>query len=180
MSGIAAIVRRLRACPPGSVGWREYEDACVEALTQVFVPPLRSPRIQTRTYSGVDRRDAVFANREFDGATNWGRLYQELSARLVPFEFKNYDASGIGKDEVLQTSHYLKQQTMGRLAVMCLRKPPDDAAHRTRNTIFSEHGKVILFVTTEQLIEMLYIKERGDDPADLLVDLLEEFYLQHE
>jgi len=42
------------------------------------------------------------------------------------------------------------------------------------------HTKVILFVTKENLKEMLFIKERGDDPADLIVDLVEWFYLQHE
>jgi len=50
----------------------------------------------------------------------------------------------------------------------------------TRNTIYSEDGKVILFVTTEQLIEMLFIKERGEDPSDLIMDMIERFYLQHE
>jgi len=41
-------------------------------------------------------------------------------------------------------------------------------------------GTVILFVTTEQLIEMLFIKERGEDPSDLIIDMIERFYLQHE
>jgi len=30
------------------------------------------------------------------------------------------------------------------------------------------------------LIEMLDIKERGEDPADLIMDAVERFYLQHE
>lgn len=174
------MVRRLRECPSGVAGWREFEDACVEALTATLVPPLQPPRIQPRTYSGVDRRDAVFSNRHFDDSTNWGRLYQELGARLVPFEFKNYDATDVSKDEVLQASHYLKVDTMGRLAVMCCSKTPDEAAHRTRNTLFTEHRKVILFLSVDQVIEMLHIQERGGDPSDLLLDLLEEFYLQHE
>jgi len=49
-----------------------------------------------------------------------------------------------------------------------------------RNTIFSEEGKVILFITKDKLEEMLYIKERGDDPGDLIMDEIEWFYLQHE
>jgi hypothetical protein len=180
VSTIRALVQALENCPSGAVGWREFENACTQALTAALVPPLQPPRIQPRTYSGVDRRDAVFSNRHFEGTNNWARLYQELGARLVPFEFKNYESSAISKDEVLQTSHYLKVPTMGRLAVMCCSKAPDTAAHRTRNTIFTEHEKVILFLSVKQLIEMLYIKERGEDPSDLLLDLLEEFYLQHE
>ncbi len=49
-----------------------------------------------------------------------------------------------------------------------------------RNTIYSEEHKVILFVTTDHLIEMLAIKERGEDPSDLIMDMVERFYMQHE
>jgi hypothetical protein len=27
---------------------------------------------------------------------------------------------------------------------------------------------------------MIFIKDRGEDPADLILDILEDFYLQHE
>ena len=83
------------------------------------------------------------------------------------------------KEETNQTRNYLTSP-MGRLAIMCCNREPNHAAHVKRNTIFSEDGKVILFVTREQLIEMLFIKERGDDPSDLIMDLVERFYLQHE
>jgi hypothetical protein len=39
---------------------------------------------------------------------------------------------------------------------------------------------LILFLTKDHLKEMLFIKERGEDPGDLIVDLVERFYLQHE
>jgi hypothetical protein len=49
---------------------------------------------------------------------------------------------------------------------------PDHRAHIKRNTIFSEDHKVILFVTDEILLEMLYMPERGEDPSDLFMDLV--------
>lgn len=171
--------QRLEQCPPGLSGWKEYEDACIDALKFLFVPPLAEPLIQPRTHSEIDRRDAVFPNRNLEANNNWGHIYKELAARLVLFEFKNYDRSEIGKDETNQTRNYLTKP-MGRLAIMCCNRAPNDAAHIKRNTIFSEEGKVILFVTTEQLIEMLFIKERGEDPSDLIIDMIERFYLQHE
>jgi hypothetical protein len=173
------IRRRLLACPAGPAGWREFEDAALEALECLFVPPLTRPVVQPRTYSGIDRRDAVFPNRNLDGGGHWTHLLQELSARMVLVEFKNYDSEDIGKDEVNQTRNYLTRP-MGKLAILVTNKPPGDAAHVKRNTIFSEDGKVILFVTRQQLIEMLDIKERGEDPADLIMDAVERFYLQHE
>jgi hypothetical protein len=131
------------------------------------------------THSCIDRRDAVFPNRQFDSSGSWAHLLKELDARLVLFEFKNYDTMEIGKEEVDQASNYLRKP-MGRLALLCCNKLPNDAARIRRNTIFSEERKVILFLTKDHLKEMIFIKERGEDPADLILDNLEEFYLQHE
>jgi hypothetical protein len=174
-----ALRQRLEECPKGHDGWKLFEDACVDALRFLFVPPLTEPVIQARSYSGIDRRDAVFPNRNMDAANNWGHLYRELQARMVLFEFKNYDAEEVGKDETNQTRNYLTQP-MGKLAIMCCRKLPNHSAHIKRNTIYSEDGKVILFLTVKHLIEMLFIRERGDDPSDLIMDLVERFYLEYE
>lgn len=173
------LARRIRECPAGKAGWREFEDACLEALHYLFVPPLEEPLIQARSYSGVDRRDAIFPNRNLTIVNNWGHLYVELQARLILFEFKNYDTQEIGKEETNQTRNYLTKP-MGRLAILCSNRAPNSAAHIKRNSIYNEDGKVILFVTTEQMCEMLEIKARGDDPSDLIMDLLERFYVEHE
>lgn len=98
---------------------------------------------------------------------------------MIPFEFKNYDTTEIGKDEVNQTRNYLTTP-MGKLAILCTNKKPNRAAHLKRNTIYSEDKKVILFLTPDELIEMIAIKERGEDPSNLILDLVELFYIQHE
>lgn len=179
MNNAQALRRRLKRCPAGRAGWQEFEEACVQILRFLFVPPLTEPIIQPRTYSGTDRRDAVFPNRNLDYPNNWGHLYRELGARMVLFEFKNYDTEEIGKEETNQTRNYLTQP-MGRLAIMCCNRLPNHAAHLKRNTIYGEERKVILFVATEHLLEMISIKERGEDPSDLIMDMVERFYLQHE
>lgn len=170
---------RLYLCPAGITGWKEFEDTCIEILCYLFVPPLSLPKIQQRTYSGMDRRDAVFPNRNFNSSNIWGQLLKELEARLILFEFKNYEKEEIGKEEVDQARNYLTAP-MGRLAIMCCNKLPNEAAHKRRNSIFSAEKKVILFLTPNHLKEMIYIKERDEDPADLIMDMVEEFYLQHE
>ena len=179
MSKDSDLANRLSSCPAGTNGWKEFEDVCIEILRYLFVPPLAKPKIQPRTFSGIDRRDAVFPNRNFDASNTWGHILQELGARMVLFEFKNYDITDIGKKEVDQTRNYMTDP-MGRLAIMVCNKLPNEAAHIRRNTVFSSEKKIILFVTKDHLEEMLFIKERGEDPADLIVDLVEWFYLQHE
>lgn len=179
MSQVSDLIRRLDACPVGRAGWGEFEDVCTSILEFLFVPPLTRPIIQPRTYSGTNRRDAVLPNRNFGIDNNWGRLLLELNARMVLVEFKNYETSNVGHEEVIQTDNYLTEP-MGRLAIMICSKIPDNGAHIQRNTIYSRHRKVILFLTKDHLKEMLFIKERGEDPSDLIVDLVERFYLQHE
>jgi len=173
------IADRLYSCPRGIVGWKQFEDTCIEILCYLFVPPLAPPKIQRRTCSGMDRRDAIFPNRNFNLSNIWGHLLKELEARLILFEFKNYDKEEIGKEEVDQARNYLTAP-MGRLAIMCCNKLPNEAAHRRRNSIFSTEEKVILFLIPKHLKEMIFIKERGEDPADLIMDMVEEFYIQHE
>jgi hypothetical protein len=69
---------------------------------------------------------------------------------------------------------------MGKLAIICSNKLPNEQAHIKRNTIYSDDGVVILFLIKEKLIEMLHIKERGEDPSVLIMDEIELFYIQHE
>lgn len=179
MKPVTDLIKKLDACVPGSAGWSAFEDTCIAILEFLFVPPLTRPVIQPRTLSGTNRRDAVLPNRNFGQDNNWGMLLRELNARMILFEFKNYDLTEIGHEEVIQTDNYLTEP-MGRLAVMICNKRPNNGAHIQRNTLYSRHGKVILFLTNDHLKEMLFIKERGEDPSDLIVDLVEKFYLQHE
>jgi hypothetical protein len=88
---------RLQACPPGRDGWKEFEDVGIDIRRFLFVPPLTEPIIQPRSYSGVDRRDAVFPNRNLKTANNWSHIYHELNARMILVEFKNYDVQEIGE-----------------------------------------------------------------------------------
>jgi len=79
-SDVRTLLKRLDACPPGAQGWRPFEEICTDTLSHLFVPPLGKPIIQPRTYSGIDRRDAVFPNRNFTSSNNWAVLLKELEA----------------------------------------------------------------------------------------------------
>ncbi len=180
MNGLSEdLLRRLKACPPGTPGWTNFEEVCIKILEYLFVPPLKSPHIQARSLHGTDRRDAVFPNRESVVTSSWGMLSRELHARMVLFEFKNFDKEDLGKDAVDQAKNYLNGP-MGNLGIICSNKLPSASALQRRNTVYTNDKKVILFLTPVTLEEMCIIKERGEDPADLILDLLEEFYIKHE
>jgi hypothetical protein len=176
MSHEETLRTRLNVIPPGISGWKQFEDVATEVLCHLFVPPLTNPIRQARSYSGIDRRDAIFPNRNHGIQNHWGRLLHELKARMILVEFKNYDSEVVGKDEVNETRNYLTKP-LGRLALIVSTKEPNHAAHVKRNTIYSEDRKVIVFLSVEHLNEMLYMRERGEDPADLIMDAIERFYI---
>jgi len=66
------------------------------------------------------------------------------------------------------------------LTKMVSTKKPNHAVHIKRNTVYSEGGKVIVFLTARPLKEMLYMKERGKNPANLIMDAVERFYIEWE
>lgn len=174
------LLTNLETCPAGRPGWRQYETACINILKYLFVPPLQEPNIQARTLSGIDIRDAIFPNRNTDMQSVWGQLRSELDARLIVFEFKNYDTENIGSDEVDQIRNYLTQP-IGKLGIIICSKVPSRNAKQRRNQIYNQDdGKVILLLTSDHLSEMVHMKERGDDPALLIMEQVELFYIEYE
>lgn len=123
MNDPALLRQRLKECPAGRDGWRDFEEACVDTLEYLFVPPLIKPRPQSSDLSKLVRRDAILANRMTDLDTNWGRLYHEHAARMILFEFKNYDLKDISGEEVYQVSRYMEKH-FGKLAIICCNKSP--------------------------------------------------------
>ena len=170
------LIARLESCPPGRDGWREYEDICAEILTICFCPPLKAPKIQPRTMTGLERRDAVFSLR--GDAGSWQSLRDEFEANFLLCEFKNY-TDGFGKDEVNQTRNYLKK-TVGRIAIIFSRIAPSESALKMRNSVFAEENKVILFFDDKRLVELLKLRGAQQDPLDLVQDAIEDFYLSYE
>ena len=169
--------QRLRHCPSGAAGWKEFEEVCREILEYLFCPPLDRAKPRPSQHGGIDRHDVAFPNwvRAMDNP--WGRVYERLRAYLVVASFKNYDQDDLNGGEVDHAGGLLNAH-MGNLALLVTRETPGDAARSARNTIFDNSGKVVLFLTSDQLLEMLYRKERGDEPGVLITDLLDVFYLQ--
>lgn len=177
LNEIDRLVHCLKNCPSGRDGWRDYENICIEILNFLFVPPLKSPKIQSRTESGLDIRDAIYPNRSVN--ENWRFIRDDYDAKYILFEFKNYshdNGMDLGKDEVNQVKNYL-YQTIGRLGIVCCPRKPNNNGIQARKMAYIEEKKLILFLTNEDLIEMIMKKYKGEDPSDNIIDLIDEFNL---
>lgn len=177
LENVQGLIKRLEECPEGKEGWKTYEDICIDILNYLFVPPLGKPKIQSRRESGVDIRDAVYPNRNSN--ENWKFIRDDYDAKYIVFEFKNYskDGSEINKQVLLQIDDYLKK-TIGRFGIICSKKAPNRSGLEKRKDVFIENNKLILFVTNEDLKEMLLRKHKKMDPSDVLIDLIDDFNLK--
>lgn len=169
---------KLSGCPAGSPAWRDYEDICMEILKFLFVPPLTLPDIQSRTESGLLRRDALFPNWVEQGF--WAIIGQRHDANFILFEFKNTeDLEPIHVDQVAK---YLKQgkETIGRFGMILSRNPPPPAALKTRKAWFTADQVVILFLDDRLVVKALEVKEAGGDPVEVLRAEYETFLKSYE
>ncbi len=174
---VQELIKKLDNCPEGKEGWRTYEDICIEVLNYLFVPPLGEPKIQSRRESGIDIRDAIYPNRNSN--ENWKFIRDDYDAKYIVFEFKNYSENGseIDKQVLLQIDDYLKK-TIGRFGIICSKKAPNRSGLEKRKDVFIENNKLILFVSNENLKEMLLRKHKELDPSDVIIDLIDDFNLK--
>lgn len=174
---VQELIKKLDNCPEGKEGWKTYEDICIEVLNYLFVPPLGKPKIQSRRESGIDIRDAIYPNRNSN--ENWKFIRDDYDAKYIVFEFKNYSENGseIDKQVLLQIDDYLKK-TIGRFGIICSKKAPNRSGLEKRKDVFIENNKLILFVSNENLKEMLLRKHKELDPSDVIIDLIDDFNLK--
>lgn len=176
LDSVQKFIRRLDECPEGKEGWKEYENICIDILRYLFVPPLIKPRVQSRTESGIEIRDAIFPNR--GNHDIWSLIRNDYDAKYIVFEFKNYSLNKTGADidkcVVNQVKNYLTQ-TIGRLGFVCSKKEPSRSGYEARKLCYIEDKKLVIFLNNEHLKDMLFKKHRREDPADVIIDLIDEF-----
>ncbi len=172
------LIKSLANCPPGT-GWMEYERIVIKIISELFIPPLTNPRIQPRTYHNMNRRDLLVSNHNLDGKNPWGFLYHELRARVVVFEFKCYDKTEIGKNEISQVFEYM-QDPWGKLGFLICNKNPSPQAISKSHSIFNTYKKIILILTDNDLNTMLKMKKEGGNPGYHILNVLDTFYYEME
>ncbi len=170
------VAERLRKCKPGQEDWRGYEDICIDVLTEEFVTPLKRVEPQARTESGLERRDALLPL--LGAKEGWEEISQKYDAHFLLCEFKNY-VDPIDKGEVNQAANYLKRH-IGRIGIIFSRIPPSPSALHMRRSVYADERKLILFFEDEHLLELLKLKEAGQNPLQLIQDAILNFLLKYE
>ncbi|WP_298581452.1 restriction endonuclease [uncultured Luteimonas sp.] len=168
------LCQELRGLKRGKATWASYERLCDRILRYLFPNDLHGWHTQKRTDDGLNRFDYVC--RIIPGTDFWSFLIDHLNSRYVLFEFKNYTGK-IKQGQVLTTEKYLLERGLRRVAIILSRGGADKNAIALAQGAMRESGKLMLILDDDRVCEMLHMKEKGEDPTDLLFDLADNFLL---
>jgi hypothetical protein len=167
------LLMRLANLVPGREDSERYEALVVDILNFAFGDALGVPKLQSRSDDGLDIRDAIFPI----GRSNafWAETRLHYQTRFLVVECKNH-AEPPGQREVESLQQYLTTVAMRTFGFLCARHLPSQSALLARRRAWVESRKLILFLSDEELAELIHLREHGSDREALIEALLDEFF----
>jgi Holliday junction resolvase-like predicted endonuclease len=179
-----ALIANLTALPPGKKNAKAYEAICRDIIEYLFGDDLRDVRSQKRTADGLNVYDLVY--RVSPKHPFWVTLTRDFRARVVLFECKNYGKS-IGAMQVFTTERYLSASAFRPVCFVLSRKAAHPHAVQAAAGAMRESGKLLVFLSDDDLIKMLKTKDaqlreggstadmQANDPTEILDQTIYDF-----
>jgi hypothetical protein len=170
----ALLSEELTALISGKETWSAYQRLTGRILERLFVPPLNPPLTEDSDEEGRNRRDIILPNYAESGF--WAYLRMRYAADFVVADAKNY-TDEIGKNEALSLLHYLKEDGAGLFGILMTRKGASEACRHALANHWIRHGKMVICLSDEDVLQMLRLKEAGDTPETVIRQTIETFRL---
>jgi hypothetical protein len=160
---------------PGLDQFRDYEDQVRVAINYLFAGNLSEAKAQVRTEpgnGGVEIRDLICQNRADSGF--WRDLKDKYSCTEILFDAKNTEEPT--RDDLRDVYCYLKP-AIGLWGFIVCRKTPSANILAYNRTLFNNfrQERGVLILTDDDLLRMVNMKLRGNNPADYVRDRMSEF-----
>ena len=172
-------IDRLRKWDPKSEKSESYEALCCDILQNIFADDLTKWQTQKSSNDGLFRFDAIAKIKRGNNKEFWETSERYYNSKYVVFEYKNY-SDKITQAQVYTTVRYLYATALRRVAILISTNGADDHANVAIRGILRDEGKLIIALSNEDLIAMLGMKQRKEEPADYLSDKLDELLIDLE
>lgn len=172
-------IDKLGSIPSGKSNFSKYEDLCIDILKYLFGDQLSLWKKQTQSNSNLFRFDLICKIKNDTSLDFWNVLKRFYDTLYVVFEFKNY-SEPITQSEIYTTERYLYAKALRRVAIMITRKGLDANAEIAQRGVLRENGKLIICLSDKNIIEMIEMKENGDEPCDFLSEYLDDLLVDLE
>lgn len=171
---------RLKKIDPGRKQFSAYESACVDILKYVLGDSLTLWDRQRQANAGMYRFDLCCKIKNGANHDFFDTIKRHFNTKYIVFEFKNYEEK-ISQKEIYTTEKYLYEKALRKVAIIISRQGADDHAIQAAKGSLRESGKLILCLSDRDLLQMIDIKERGEEePAEFLSAMLDDFLIHLE
>lgn len=168
--------KKLKECKPGKDHNYSniFENICTEIIEYLFGSEFNKIKPQHLTEESIFRMDLICSLK--GNAFFWKYLIQNFHTQFVVFEYKNYTAA-LDQNLIYVTEKYLFNAALRNVAIIVSRKGFSEHAVYAAKGCLKENGKLILDVKEKDLLEMVKMKDEGNEPSDYLQNLLEVFLM---
>lgn len=169
-------LRKLEKCSPGKSDKsdKKYEAICTDIIKYLFETEFFIISEQHKTDDEMFRMDLLCS---LKGTTEfWRFLINFYHTKFVVFEYKNY-SDYISQNLIYITEKYLFPIALRNVAFIVSRKGFDQNADKAALGCLKESGKLIISLDDNDLIRMLTMKEKGEEPSDYLLDKVEHILM---
>lgn len=171
---------RLRRIKPGAEQFREYETICTEILKYVLGDYLTLWETQQQSNNGLYRFDLCCKIKSGADHDFFDTIKRYFVTKYIVFEFKNYKDE-IGQEQIYTTEKYLYEKALRKVAIIISRNGAKDHALQAARGTLRETGKLIICLSDNSLLDMIDIKDRGEqEPADYLGTILDDILVHLE
>lgn len=171
--------QKLEMIKPGLESFAAYEAACVEILKFTLNDYLALWDIQKPSNDDLYRFDLCCKIKTGVDHDFFDTIKNYFTTKYIVFEFKNYSRP-ISQKEIYTTEKYLYEKALRKVAIIISRQGADEHALRAARGCLRENGKLILCLSDQDLLHMIHMKERGEEPAGFLSDALDDLLIQLE
>ena len=170
----------LRKIKPGREQFQEYESICTEILKYVLGDYLTLWETQQQSNNGLYRFDLCCKIKSDATHDFFDTIKHYFMTKYIVFEFKNYK-DAIGQEQIYTTEKYLYEKALRKVAVIISRNGANDHALQAARGTLRDTGKLILCLSDNSLLDMVDIKDRGEqEPAEYLGAMLDDILVHLE
>lgn len=173
------LIDEMQHCQEGKIMAKDYEILCRKLLENAFSDDLALWKEQQKSNKDLYKFDLLCRIKDGTEKTFWSIIEKFFNSKYIVFEFKNY-SEPITQKEIYTTEKYLYAKALRCVAIIISQKGYNGNAYWAAKGCLRENGKLLILLSTDDLIEMNRIKEHQEDPTEYLLDKLDSILLDLE
>lgn len=169
-------IQRLDSIIEGNNNADKYEKFCVDVLKYLFSDILSLWEEQKKSNDDLYRFDLICKIKNNTNSEFFNTIEKYFLSKYIVFEFKNY-IDEITQREVYTTEKYLYKTALRMVAIILTRNGVDKNGMKAIKGTLRENGKLLIVLDDNDIKQMIYAKENGEDYNEILINKLDNLLM---